>query len=118
HPEDAALGGAADLHQPAPRHALDLDRVEFHLRLVHLLLDDLGRLLGLLPHLFHVHARLLQLRSPFGASSSSTNSASGNAAKAASSSGSRRMRSASAALAASACSRNDGAPSPVPRSTC
>ena len=43
--EDAALGGAADLDQPAARDALDLDAVELDLRLVHLLLDRLGCLL-------------------------------------------------------------------------
>src|SRR5690606_30239528 len=116
--QNAALGGRADLDQPAARDTLYLDAVELGLRLAHLLLDGLGRFLGLLQHFFHVHARLLQLRSPRGASFSSTNSASGKAAKAASTRGSLRIRSASARSTASACSRSDGVPSTVPRSTC
>ena len=47
------IGKAAATAEAAARRALDLDRVELHLHLVHLLLDGLGGLLGCLHHLFH-----------------------------------------------------------------
>ena len=42
--DDPALGGGADLHQPAARRPLDLDLVEILLRRLHLGLDVLGHL--------------------------------------------------------------------------
>src|SRR3546814_3201606 len=111
---DLALRARANPHQPAARHAFDLDAVELRLRLLHLRLDGGGGFLRRLHHFFDRFHGLDLWR----LSSSSTSLASGKAARAAFTTGSSRMRASLSASFACRIWPRLGRPEPSPVRTC